>query len=119
MALYFAYVTSEKGHEAVWDHFLACVRNEKGHSAVGRHLILHMSRVKRVTKLFGIKFLACVRNEKGHSACEERRFVSKPLAKTQSPIFSVLIVAKSLPPLHVDGRNTKFLPKSVKLTAYI
>ena len=37
-------------------HFLACVRNEKGHSAVGRHMILHMSRVKRVTKLFGISF---------------------------------------------------------------
>ena len=52
----FAYATSEKGHEVVRDNFLICVRNEKGHSAVGRHMILHMSRVKRITKLFGIVF---------------------------------------------------------------
>ena len=50
------HVSSERGLEAVWDLFLACARNEKGHSAVGRHFILHMSRVKRVTKLFRIVF---------------------------------------------------------------
>ena len=64
-------------------------------------------------------FFACARNEKGYSACEESRFVSKPLAKTQSLMFSIPIVAKSLPPLHFEGRNTKSFPKSVKLTAYI
>ena len=52
----FAYVTSDKDDEADRDRFLACLRNEKGHSAVGRHMILHMSRVKRVTKLFRIVF---------------------------------------------------------------
>ena len=50
------HVTSERGLEAVWDLFLACARNEKGHSAIGRHMILHMSRVTKMTKLFGIVF---------------------------------------------------------------
>ena len=62
------HVTSERGHEAVRYCFLVCVRNENGHSAIGRHIILHMSRVKRVTKLFG-KFLACFCNEKGDEPC--------------------------------------------------
>ena len=57
------------------------VTSEKGYAGVRDH------------------FFAYVRNEKGHSACEERRFVSKPLAKTQSLIFSVLIVAKAYPEL--------------------
>ena len=34
----------------------ACARSEKGHEAVSGFAILHMSRVKRVTKLFGIVF---------------------------------------------------------------
>ena len=34
----------------------ACARSEKGHEAVSGIAILHMSRVKRVTKLFGIVF---------------------------------------------------------------
>ena len=32
----------------------ACARNEKGHEAVPGGAILHRSRMKRVTKLFGI-----------------------------------------------------------------
>ena len=50
------HVTSERGHEDVRYCSLACVRNEKGHSAIGAHIILHMPRVKRVTKLFGFVF---------------------------------------------------------------
>ena len=34
----------------------ACARCEKGHEAVSGGAILHRSRVKRVTKLFGISF---------------------------------------------------------------
>ena len=34
----------------------ACARSEKGHEAVSGGAILHRSRVKRVTKLFGISF---------------------------------------------------------------
>ena len=43
---------SEKGHEAARDDLLDCVRSEKGHSAVSGDAIVHMSRVKRITKLF-------------------------------------------------------------------
>ena len=34
----------------------ACARSEKGHEAVSGFAILHMSLLKRVTKLFGIVF---------------------------------------------------------------
>ena len=34
----------------------ACARSEKGHEAVSGFAILHMSRLKRVTKLVGIVF---------------------------------------------------------------
>jgi hypothetical protein len=64
---YFAYVTSEKGHEAVRDRFLTCVRNEKGRSAVGRHDFTYVTSEKG-HDADRDRFLACARNEKGHSA---------------------------------------------------
>ena len=75
------------------EDLFAWARNEKGHEAASGDAISHRSRVKRVTKLFGMFRLMCVRSEKGHEASQKARFDRKPLAKINLAIVSSLVAA--------------------------